>query len=64
LGLPGREEWVEVVECYYDDDGKPRECAKADLDSGDNVSELRFALIHALAATYEPAVKASEMKEE
>lgn len=59
-GYPDRDRSVEIVECYYDEDGVPAGYAPANLDSAANVTGLRDMLTHALAATYQPVLKHSD----
>lgn len=62
-GLPVREEWVQIVECYYSDIDRPTGHCPADLASAPSVTQLRAQLTRALAATYETPLKASSLKE-
>lgn len=60
--IPARQEWVEIVECYYDRNGKPHGYADADLDRAASITELRQQLTKALADTYRAPLKASECR--
>jgi len=49
-----KEEYLQIVETYYNKDGQPDSWTKAGLDIGEDIDEIKAELIHALDGTTEP----------